>query len=166
MASEDQASEDQQTKDTEETEEKDSEQQDDRPRTEKPEVQDEHKEKAQEMRKEYVEERPTVIMPGSGGTVAGTAVNEWLEDDGSPKFGDESESAADKSGSDDVETGRTDDDKSYGDTVADDKERNERIRKAHDEAQGDEAQNRDEQSDKTDNDAAKADDEDDDKDDG
>src|SRR4051794_41784383 len=100
------ASEDQQTKDTEETEEKDSEQQDDRPRTEKPEVQDEHKEKAQEMRKEYVEERPTVIMPGSGGTVAGTAVNEWLEDDGSPKFGDEAEAAADTSESGGVETGR------------------------------------------------------------
>ena len=46
------------------------------------------------MRKEYVEERPTVIMPGSGGTVAGTAVNEWLDDDGNPKYGDESESAA------------------------------------------------------------------------
>ena len=42
------------------------------------------------MRKEYDEERPTVTMPGSGGTVAGTAVNEWLDDDGNPKFGDES----------------------------------------------------------------------------
>ena len=112
------ASEDQKTEETEETEAKDSEQQDDRPRTEKPEVEDEHKEKAQEMRKEYVEERPTVIMPGSGGTVAGTAVNEWLEDDGSPKFEDESEQRPTSRKAMDMETGRTDDDKSYGDTVA------------------------------------------------
>src|SRR6187549_2320376 len=115
------ASEDQKTEETEETEEKDSEQQDDRPRTEKPEVKDEHEEKAKEMRKEYVEQRPTVIMPGSGGTVAGTAVNEWLDDEGSPKFGDESESAADRSDGDDVDRGKSDD-KSYGDTVAEDKE--------------------------------------------
>lgn len=97
----------------------DRDQQDDRSRTEKPEVTEEHQEKANEMRKEYVENRPTVIMPGSGGTVAGTAVNEWLEDDGTPKFGDDSESSGDKS---------------YAETVDDDKARNEKIRKAHDEA--------------------------------
>ena len=42
------------------------------------------------MRKEYDEDRPTVTMPGSDGTVAGTAVNEWLDDDGNPKYGDQS----------------------------------------------------------------------------
>lgn len=114
--------------------EQQDEQRDERPVTEKPEVKDEHEEKAKEMRKEYVEQRPTVVMPGSGGTVAGTAVNEWLDDDGSPKFGDDSESAADRSEGDDVDRGRSDD-KSYSDTVADDKERNEKIRKAHSEAQ-------------------------------
>ena len=109
------------------------------------------------MRKEYVEQRPTVIMPGSGGTVAGTAVNEWLDDDGNPKFEGESEPAVDKSDTEDTETGRTDDDKSYDDTVTDDKERNERIRKAHDEAQDDQAQNDDADNDPDndpDNDAA------------
>lgn len=100
-------------------EEQNRDQQDDRPRTEKPEVTEEHQEKANEMRKEYVEHRPTVIMPGSGGTVAGTAVNEWLEDDGTPKFGDDSQSTGDKS---------------YADTVDEDKARNEKIRKAHDQA--------------------------------
>ena len=45
------------TDEQQDSEQQDSEQQDDRPRTEKPEVTDEHKEKAQEMRKEYVEER-------------------------------------------------------------------------------------------------------------
>ena len=95
------------------------------------------------MRKEYVEQRPTVIMPGSGGTVAGTAVNEWLDDDGNPKFEGESESAGDKS------EARTQ--KPAGPTTTSHmttrskmtKKRNERIRKAHDEAQDDQAQNDD-----------------------
>ena len=68
----------------------DSEQQDDRPMTEKPEVEEKHKETAKEMRKEYDEDRPTVTMPGSDGTVSGTAVADWLDDDGNPKYGDES----------------------------------------------------------------------------
>ena len=46
------------------------------------------------MRKEYDEDRPTVTMPGSDNTVAGTAVNEWLDDDGNPKFGDQSKDGA------------------------------------------------------------------------
>lgn len=58
--------------------------------TEKPEVTDEHKEKAKEMRKDYEEERETVTMPGTDGAVSGTAVNDWIDDDGNPKFSDES----------------------------------------------------------------------------
>ena len=76
------------------TQEQDSQQQDDRPRTEKPEVTEEHKKKAKEMRKEYDEDRPTVTMPGSDNTVAGTAVNDWLDDDGNPKYGDQSKDEA------------------------------------------------------------------------
>ncbi len=60
------------------------------PPTEKPEVTDEHREKAKEMHKAYEEERPTAKMPGTGGAVAGTAVNDWLDDDGNPKFSKES----------------------------------------------------------------------------
>ena len=63
----------------------------------KPEVTEEHKEKAREMAKEYHDDRPTVTMPGSDRTVSGTAVNEWLDDDGNPKFSDESKGAADQS---------------------------------------------------------------------
>ena len=48
--------------------------------TEKPEVTDEHKEQAKEMAKAYNEDRPTSTLPGSGGTVSGTAVTEWLDD--------------------------------------------------------------------------------------
>jgi hypothetical protein len=65
-------------------------QQNDRPLTEKPEVKEEHEEKAKEMRKEYDEDRPTVTLPGSGGMVSGTAVADWLDDDGNPKYGDQS----------------------------------------------------------------------------
>lgn len=58
--------------------------------TEKPEVEEKHKKIAKEMRKEYDEDRPTVTMPGSDGTVSGTAVADWLDDDGNPKHGDRS----------------------------------------------------------------------------
>jgi hypothetical protein len=58
--------------------------------TEKPEITDEHRNKAKEMRKDYEQERPTVTMPGTDGAVSGTAVNEWIDDDGNPKFSDES----------------------------------------------------------------------------
>lgn len=126
---------------TQEQDQDQNQQQDDRPMTEKPEVKEEHQEQAKEMRKEYVEERPTVIMPGSGGTVAGTAVNEWLDDDGNPKFADASESTGGKSNGDDPDRGGSDDEKSLGDRVEEDKARNEKIVKAHDEAANDEAQN-------------------------
>lgn len=56
--------------------------------TEKPEVTDEHRDKAKEMHKAYEEDRPTKKMPGTGGAVAGTAVNDWVDDDGNPKYSD------------------------------------------------------------------------------
>jgi hypothetical protein len=49
-------------------------------RTEKPEVTEEHKEKAKEMAKSYDENPQTTTLPGSGGTVSGTAVTEWVDD--------------------------------------------------------------------------------------
>jgi hypothetical protein len=54
--------------------------QDTRPRTEKPEVTEEHKEQAKKMAKAYDEDRPTTTLPGSEGTVAGTAVTEWVDE--------------------------------------------------------------------------------------
>ncbi|MFG1934980.1 hypothetical protein ACGFK1_30715 [Mycobacterium sp. NPDC048908] len=47
--------------------------------TEKPEVTDEHKEKAKEMARAY-EDLETTTLPGSGGTVSGTAVTDWVDD--------------------------------------------------------------------------------------
>jgi hypothetical protein len=49
--------------------------------TPKPEITEEHKEQAKEMAKSYDEDRPTSTLPGSEGTVAGTAVTEWVDED-------------------------------------------------------------------------------------
>jgi hypothetical protein len=27
------------------------------------------------------------VLPGTGGTITGVAINEWLDDEGNPKFG-------------------------------------------------------------------------------
>ena len=48
--------------------------------TEKPEVTEEHKDKAKEMARAYDEDRPTSTLPGSGGTVSGTAVTDWVDE--------------------------------------------------------------------------------------
>lgn len=34
---------------------------------------------------EAYKEKPTIVLPGTGGSVSGTAVNEWLDEDGNPK---------------------------------------------------------------------------------
>lgn len=52
----------------------------------KTEVTEKAKEAAAEMARAY-EDRPTVVLPGSHGTVSGTAVNDWLDEDGNPKYG-------------------------------------------------------------------------------
>ena len=54
--------------------------------TEKPEVTDKHREQAKEMRKSYEEELQTTTLPGSGGTVSGTAVSEWVDDEDKGKI--------------------------------------------------------------------------------
>lgn len=38
------------------------------------------------------EDRPTAVLPGSDGTVTGTAVNDWLDDDGQPIYGNDNKS--------------------------------------------------------------------------
>ncbi|BBZ32392.1 hypothetical protein [Mycolicibacterium confluentis] len=58
---------------------------------EKPEVTESAKEKAADMVKSY-EDRPTAVLPGSHNTVTGTAVNDWLDEDGNPKYGQDQQS--------------------------------------------------------------------------
>jgi hypothetical protein len=52
----------------------------------KPEISESAREAAAEMASAY-EDRPTAVLPGSHNTVTGTAVNDWLDDDGNPKYG-------------------------------------------------------------------------------
>jgi hypothetical protein len=49
--------------------------------TEKPEVTDEAKEKAKEMAKSYNDDLQTTSLPGSDGTVSGTAVTDWVDEE-------------------------------------------------------------------------------------
>jgi hypothetical protein len=61
--------------------------------TEKPEPDEKAKERAAEMREAY-EDRPTLVLPGSGGAISGTAVNDWLDEDGNCKYGDDADARA------------------------------------------------------------------------
>ncbi|WND57573.1 hypothetical protein QQA43_03905 [Mycolicibacterium vanbaalenii] len=45
-----------------------------------PDITDEHREKAKEMAKAYSDDLQTTTLPGSGGTVAGTSVTDWVDD--------------------------------------------------------------------------------------
>jgi hypothetical protein len=54
--------------------------------TEKPEVTDEHREKAKEMAKAYSDDLQTTTLPGSSGTVSGTSVTDWVDDEDKGKI--------------------------------------------------------------------------------
>lgn len=62
-----------------------------RPPTEFPPITEEHKKRAKKMMEAYDDQRPTTTLPGSGGTVSGTAVNDWVDDEGKPIYGREDE---------------------------------------------------------------------------
>jgi hypothetical protein len=56
--------------------------------TEKPPpVTEENRKEAERVMKSYDDTRPTVVLPGSGGTVSGTAVSDWVDDEGNPIYG-------------------------------------------------------------------------------
>src|ERR1700758_204616 len=95
----------------------------DRQATEKPEVEEKHREKAAKIMTAY-QDQPTVVLPGSGGMITGTAVNEWLDEDGNPKFGDTESN--DKAGSDGKDGGSDD----FKEQVEKDKALNVELRKA------------------------------------
>ena len=64
---------------------------DEKAQTETPELSDEGKEEVQRMQHAYDDERETVALPGTDNTITGVAINEWLDDDGNPKFGKDEE---------------------------------------------------------------------------
>lgn len=55
--------------------------------SETPELSEEGKEKVRRMQAAYDDDRPTAVLPGTDGTITGVAINEWLDDEGNPKFG-------------------------------------------------------------------------------
>ncbi|ORA08078.1 hypothetical protein [Mycobacterium arosiense] len=63
---------------------KPTDQDDDRRLTEKPEPDEDDQKEAAKMMEAY-EDKPTIVLPGTGGSVSGTAVNDWLDEDGNPK---------------------------------------------------------------------------------
>jgi hypothetical protein len=60
---------------------------DENAQTETPELSEEGKEAVQRMQHAHDDERQTVALPGTDNTITGVAINEWLDDDGNPKFG-------------------------------------------------------------------------------
>jgi hypothetical protein len=56
---------------------------------------DEGKEKVEQMTRAYDDERETAVLPGTDNTITGVAVNEWLDDDGNPKFGKDEQAKKD-----------------------------------------------------------------------
>jgi len=51
---------------------------------------EEGREEVRQMAEAY-KDKPTAVLPGSDGTITGTAINDWLDDEGNPKFGDPDE---------------------------------------------------------------------------
>ena len=105
---------------------------------EKPEPDEKNKEKAAEMMTAYVD-RPTLVLPGSGGAISGTAVNDWLDDDGNPKYADDEDAPAAKAKADGKTDDETDDEtdgKDFDEQIAKDKEFNEAVIKAAKENEG------------------------------
>ncbi|KZS69329.1 hypothetical protein A4G26_26305 [Mycobacterium kansasii] len=91
-----------------------------------PEPSDEAKETAAEMMTAY-EDRPTLVLPGSGRTVTGTAVGDWLDENGHHRYADAADSPAAKAKADKEET---DEDKKVAENLDKDKAYNEEVLKS------------------------------------
>jgi hypothetical protein len=75
-----------QQSDSQDQQQQDQQQYDSGQLTEKPEVTDDAKEKAKEMAKSYDDDLQTTSLPGSGGTVSGTAVTDWVDEEDKGKI--------------------------------------------------------------------------------
>lgn len=56
---------------------------------------DEGKEQVKQMQQAYDDDRETAVLPGTDNTITGVAINDWLDDDGNPKFGKEEQDKQD-----------------------------------------------------------------------
>lgn len=92
---------------------------------EKPEPDEDDKKKAAEMMDAY-KEKATIVLPGTGGSVSGTAVNAWVDEDGNPKH-------EVPEGTDSQEQAKADDsrdEQALQDQIEKDKALNEKLREA------------------------------------
>jgi hypothetical protein len=60
------------------------------------ELSEEGKAEVERMQDAYDDDRPTVALPGTDNTITGVAINEWLDDDGNPKFGKDEQQKKDE----------------------------------------------------------------------
>lgn len=103
--------------------------------TEKPEPDEDDKKKAAEMMEAY-KEKPTIVLPGTGGSVSGTAVNDWLDEDGNPKHDvpEGADDSKDEAKSDDSKGDAKSDDQrdeqALKDQIEKDKALNEKLKEA------------------------------------
>jgi hypothetical protein len=67
---------------------------DEQPAADTPELSEEGKEEVRKIQATYDDDRPTAVLPGTDATITGVAVNEWIDDDGNPKFGKEKQEDA------------------------------------------------------------------------
>ncbi|OBF71359.1 hypothetical protein A5750_02255 [Mycobacterium sp. 852002-51613_SCH5001154] len=110
----------------------DTDQETDQKLTEKPEPDEDDKKKAAEMMEAY-KEKATIVLPGTGGSVSGTAVNDWLDEDGNPRHevpdnaGSDDQGKADQ-GEAETEEGR--DEEALKDQIEKDKALNEKLKEA------------------------------------
>ena len=81
---------------------------------------------------EAYEDKPTIVLPGTGGSVSGTAVNEWLDDEGNPKHEEpEGSKGSDAQRSDAEQKGEGQrDEEALKEQIEKDKALNEKLREA------------------------------------
>ena len=70
---------------------------------ETPELSEEGKKQVEQMQQAYNDDRETAVLPGTDGTITGVAINEWLDDDGNPKFGQDKKQEGDDTQQDDAQ---------------------------------------------------------------
>ena len=94
--------------------------------SEAPEPSDEAKQAAAKMMTAY-EDRPTLVLPGSGKTITGTAIGDWLDESGDPKYARDKDSPAAKARQSNDET---EEDRKTAENVGPDKAFNEEVLKS------------------------------------
>ncbi len=95
--------------------------------SEVPEPDEAVKKEAAEMMHAYDSDKPTLVMPGSGGAVSGTAVGDWLDENGDPKYGKDGPAGDAKAAHDATEDGTPE--YMSDEMIASDKECNEEVLK-------------------------------------